>query len=91
MRQVRHSWRNRISFNTMKLKKNIEQWNIILHRRIAGYFRLYTQVLNFSTFMLVSHRDMISIFAMGQTDDQNVTETWIDTIKFEQGNIRKMF
>jgi hypothetical protein len=28
---------------------------------------------------------------MGQTDDQNVTETWIDTIKFEQGNIRKMF
>ena len=64
IRQVRHLWRNRISFNTSKVLRDPAKWNDVLHKRISSYFKLYTQVLNFQMFMLVSHRDMISVFDM---------------------------
>ena len=70
-RMVRHIWRNKISFNTSKLKKNRSCWGTVLHKRISGFFRLYTQVLNFSMFMLVSHRNMISVFDMSQGATQD--------------------
>ena len=47
VRQVRHFWRNRISFNTSKLKRSAECWNYVLHKRVSRYFKLYSQVLNF--------------------------------------------
>ena len=46
---------------------DIEKWNWTLHKRIAAYFRLYTQILNFSMYMLVSHRNMISVFDMTES------------------------
>ena len=42
IRQARHFWRNRISYNTTKPKKDPGCWDIVLHKRIARYFRLYT-------------------------------------------------
>ena len=64
IRKVRHFWRNKISFSTSKLVKNPQKWSTIIHRKIAPYFRLYSQIQSFSMFMLVSHRNMISIYEM---------------------------
>ena len=61
VRTVYHSWRNRIDYLVTKLKKGVKCWDTILHNRIADYFNIYTQILNFGTQMLVAHRDMISI------------------------------
>ena len=62
MRRVGHRWRNRICYDTTKSIRDASMWDIILHRRIANYFKIYSQILNFQLFMLVSHRDMISIY-----------------------------
>ena len=67
------------------MKKNTDKWDWVIHKRIAKYFRLYTQILNFSMYMLVSHRNMISIFDMTSTDGH-----WLQTISFKQGAIRQM-
>ena len=40
-------------------------------------------------YMLVSHRDMISVFDMSQ--GANEKSEWIDTIQFKTGHIRQMF
>ena len=69
IRTVRHYWRNRISFSTSSLKKQADKWDWVLHKRISKYFRLYTQILNFSIYMLVSHRNMLSIYDMSTDDD----------------------
>ena len=59
------------------------------HGRIAQYFKLYTQILNFSMYMCVSHRNMISIYDMKEGSNAG---QWSDTIEFGEGNIvRKMF
>lgn len=62
-------------------------WDHIVHNRIANYFKLYTQILNYSTFILVSHRNMISVYDMANRGDDN---DWLDTIKFDEGHIRHM-
>lgn len=61
----------------------------MIHRRVANFVQLYTQVTNFSTYMLVAHRNMISVYNMQDNSDNN----WMDTIEFpsRQGHIRKMF
>lgn len=46
------------------MKKTVGKWDWAIHKRIAKYFKIYTQVLNFSMYMLVSHRNMISIYDM---------------------------
>ena len=69
IRQVRHLWRNRISFSTMK-EKQIERWRWVIHKRIAKYFRLYTSILNFSMYILVSHRNMISVYDMSKEQQE---------------------
>ena len=68
--------------------KNNQKWNYVTHGRIAKYFKLYTQILNFSMYMCVSHRNMISIYDMKEGSN---AANWSDTIEFREGNIRKMF
>lgn len=82
---MRHFWRNRISFNTSKVKR-LAKWDTVLDRRVSEYVRLYTNILNFMTFMVVSHRNMVSIFDM--TKGSSAEAKWIETHKFDQGNIR---
>ena len=57
-----------------------------MDRRVSEYVRLYTNILNFMTFMVVSHRNMVSIFDM--TKGSSAEAKWIETHKFDQGNIR---
>ena len=64
MRTVYHFWRNRIELDVTKLQKDVVCWDTILHYRIADYFNIYTQILNYQMYMLVAHRDMISVYRM---------------------------
>lgn len=89
IRQIRHFWRNRISYSTSNLKKDNDKWNYVLHHRISQHFCLYSQILNFSMHMLVSHRNMISVFDMSKGIWEEAC--WIDTVQFDEGFIRKMF
>ena len=88
IRAVRHLWRNRISFSTTKALKMTKKWNWVTHKRVSRFFRLYTQILNFNMYMLVSHRNMISIYDMtNNTDDQENKDEqnnggWIKTFCF---------
>lgn len=86
IRQLRHFWKNRISFNTSSVKKNKKAWKTVLHHRISKYCRLYSQILNYEMYMLVSHRNMISVFDMTKVKGKNAKR--MDTFKFEDGNIR---
>ena len=88
IRKIEHFWRNRISFNTSKILKSNQKWQVVTHARIAKYFKLYTQILNFSMYMCVSHRNMISIYDMKEASSAGA---WSDTIEFSEGHIRKMF
>ena len=75
VRQIRHFWRNRISMHTAsKSKKTSTCWTNALHQRIAGYFKLYTQIMNFSMFMLVAHRNMISVYDMTKKKQQRAAD-----------------
>lgn len=58
----------------------------MLHHRISKYCRLYSQILNYEMYMLVSHRNMISVFDMTKVKGKNAKR--MDTFKFEDGNIR---
>ena len=64
VRMVRHDWRNRISMNTAQLKKSADVWDMALSKRICRHFKIYTQIANFSMYILVSHRNMISVYDM---------------------------
>ena len=46
--------------------------------------------MNFSMHMVVSHRNMISIFDMSKNHAQ-VSTQWQDTVSFKEGYVRKMF
>ena len=47
VRRAPHFWRNRISFNTSR-EISAKKWNAVIHKRISGYFALYSQILIFS-------------------------------------------
>ena len=49
VRKVYHFWRNRICYDVTKLQKCAKCWDTILHNRIADYFNIYTQILNFGS------------------------------------------
>ena len=66
MRKIKHSWRNRVGYNTSQPVKNIDKWFLILHKRISRYFKIYTQVLNFSMYMIIAHRTILSIYDMSK-------------------------
>ena len=51
-------------------EKQIERWRWVIHKRIAKYFRLYTSILNFSMYILVSHRNMISVYDMSKEQQE---------------------
>ena len=47
-----------------KIKDGATKWDVVIHRRIADYFKLYTTIVNFANFILVAHRNMISVYNM---------------------------
>ena len=47
----------------------------MLHERVAHFVRLYSSMTNFSTYMIVSHRNLVSLYDVGLED------RWVDTIR----------
>ena len=90
VRSVPHFWRNRIGFNTSK-EIDAKIWDWTKHKRISAYFRLYSQIQIFSMFLLVSHRNMISVYHMTKDnkselsdfyESRSITATNIANIKY---------
>jgi len=36
-----------------------------MHKRFSQFVRLYSCMVNFSTFLIVAHRNMLSLYDMG--------------------------
>ena len=63
---VLKTWRNRISLSTVEMAtKRLDEWNEVLQKRVAPYVKLYTEVANLATFMILAHRNLLSIFDLG--------------------------
>ena len=45
-----------------KTMKRASDFDVALHDRIAPYFNLYKQFINFMTYFLVAHRNHVSMF-----------------------------
>ena len=72
VRRVAHFWRNRIGFNTSE-EISPNKWHVTIHKRISAYFALYSQILIYSQFLLVSHRNMISVYHMTKSDSTKIS------------------
>lgn len=83
-----HQPRHRLFKCLMKLNNQIKpeafeeckttyKFDISLHTRIAPFFKLYTGLLNVSTFFLVSHRNYITLFDLkeGVNNPNNYCQT----------------
>jgi len=47
-KKIPHVWRNRISMSTTRdIKRGYDKWPVVIHRRIARYFKLYSSIANF--------------------------------------------
>ena len=70
--------------HTSKVMKDTYKFDIVIHKRIAMYFSLYSGLVNFQTFMLVSHRNSISTFDMTK-------KTWTNHLhSFEPGEFVRL-
>ena len=52
--------------------------------------KLYTHVINYSMFMLVSHRDILSIYDM-RPSQKHINGKWLHSIQFKSGFVRRMY
>lgn len=81
---MKHAWRNRIGINSSSVTKTKEsshrKWSRIVHALVSKYVRLFTCIINYSMYILVSHRNMISVFAMDDGNTQGEIGSWVDTI-----------
>ena len=62
----------------------------VVDMRVANYFRLYSKIISFSLFMIVAHRDMISVYDFRVEKDQTEGK-WTDTHSFGKDHIRAIF
>ena len=74
-RKVKMKLKNRIGPSTLNPENTLDFMEQVIHRRAAPFYRMYTQMINFATFTIVAHRNLISMFNMG------VNDRWEDTIQ----------
>lgn len=57
-----------------------------MHERVAPFVKLYASMANFTTYMIVAHRNLLSLYDMGMKD------IWVDTIQVldSQDHVRKI-
>ena len=61
-------WKNRIGMASKqryadKIDQNIDaRWKTVVHSRISSHVKLYTSFLCYSTYFLVAHRNMVSVY-----------------------------
>ena len=73
-----------------------DAWDKALHQQISPFVKLYSQMTLFSQNMIVAHRNMISIYNLGIT--QEIKESlenssaWTDTVKVSNSadHVRQM-
>ena len=72
---------NRFGMSMGKVMKRNSDFEIALHDRIAPYFNLYKQFINFMTYFMVAHRSHISMFDIlrGKWTDM---KTFKDTVRY---------
>ena len=63
----------------------IDSFDQVMHRNCCEYVNLYPQIAVLSTYMIVAHRNMISLYDMGAMDKQ-----WIDTVKVGENHVRRL-
>ena len=69
LRKAHHFWRNRISMSTSKPTEDLEQWDYIIDKRVAGFYKPYSHFLNFSNLVVVAHRNILSIYNMSADEN----------------------
>ena len=78
----------RFGMSMGKPMKRASDFDIALHDRIAPYFNLYKQFINFMTYFLVAHRNHVSMFDVlrGKWTD---IKTFKDTVGYVAVKKRK--
>ena len=71
----------------MMTKSYIESWNQVMHRRFSQYVKLYTEMVNFSTFLIVAHRNLISMYDMRKPETD---KAWVDTKRISDSFVRSV-
>ena len=83
------AWRNRIGEETIERDANgLDSWDEVIHKRVSPFVKLYSEVTNFATFMVIAHRNLLSLYHLGSNE-----RTWVDTVKLmpdSEDHIRKM-
>ena len=79
-------WKNRIGPSTISVDSTLDAWSEVLHERVAPFVKLYSSMTNFMTFMIVAHRNLLSLYDLGLKDN------WVDTIQVldSQDHIRNV-
>ena len=68
-------WKNKIGEETiLNSDAKLDEWNEVIQSRVAPYLKLYTEVKSFETFMILSHRNLLSLYDLG------INNCWVDTI-----------
>ena len=72
---------NRFGMSMGKIMKRNSDFEIALHDRISPYFNLYKQFINFMTYIMVAHRNHVSMFDIlrGKWTDM---KTFRDTVRY---------
>ena len=68
----------------MKFDANDDEWDQLLHQQYSPFVKLYRQMIIFSVFILVAHRNMISLYNLSKSyDDEDNSSAkkslWIDS------------
>ena len=79
---------SRLGMRMGQTMTRVSDFDIALHDRIAPYFNLYKQFINFMTYFLVSHRNHISIFDVLRGKWTGI-KTFKDTVGFMAVKKRK--
>ena len=77
VRKAHHYWRNRISMSTAKLSNNVKEWDYIIDKKVSCFYKPVTHFLNFSTLILVAHRNMLSTYNIAADEKSN---DFVDTV-----------
>ena len=67
--------------SSKEMRNGQKKWDIVLHRRISDYFKIYTSIINFANFIIVAHRNLISIFNMNNNDWEPHVSTFKEPIR----------
>lgn len=64
----------------------IDSWDQVMHRLFSPYVKLYVGMSFISTYLIVAHRNLISLYDMAETKRQG----WVDTIKVAKDHVRSL-